>query len=259
MKRLTLGLAAVVAGLVVVPNLASALTAVTTESTDLRAGPAFDFPVVDQIPSDVRVNVHGCVRGYRWCDVSWRDARGWVAGEELAYLYQGQRVTLVEYGPRIGLPVIGFAIDTYWDRYYRGRSWYGERARWRGVWRERERGERSTSDRVRERQEDRAEDRVRSRQETNRRQRDHTRVDRRGDRDERPDARTGRGDWRDRGETRGYVPQNNPAPRREPDRGARQRDGNPAGGRDSPGMRDRGPGDQGGFERGGRGQGDRRN
>jgi uncharacterized protein YraI len=258
MKRLTFGLAAVVAGLVVVPTLASALTAVTTESTDLRAGPAFDFPVVDQIPSDVRVNVHGCVRGYRWCDVSWRDARGWVAGEELAYLYQGQRVTIVEYGPRIGLPVIGFAFDTYWDRYYRGRSWYGERARWRGVWRERERGERSTSDRVRERQGDRADDRIRSRQETNRRQRDDTRVDRRGDRDERPDVRTGRGDWRDRGETRGYVPQNNPAPRRETERGARQRDANPAG-RDSPGMRDRGPGDQGGFDRGGRGQGDRRN
>ena len=78
MKRLALGLAAAVTGLVVVPNLASALSAVTTESTELRAGPALDFPVVDQIPSDVRVNVHGCVRGYSWCDVSWRDARGWI-------------------------------------------------------------------------------------------------------------------------------------------------------------------------------------
>src|SRR5512145_2843671 len=106
MNRLTFGLAAAVAGLVVVPNLASALSAVTTESTSLRAGPAFDFPVVDRIPSDVRVNVHGCVRGYRWCDVSWRDARGWVPGEELAYLYEGRRVRVVEYGPRIGLPVI---------------------------------------------------------------------------------------------------------------------------------------------------------
>ena len=86
MKRLTVSLAAVVAALVVAPNLASALPAVTTEPTNLRAGPAFDFPVVDQLPADVRVNVHGCVRGYRWCDVSWRDARGWMPGNELAYL-----------------------------------------------------------------------------------------------------------------------------------------------------------------------------
>ena len=141
MKRLNFGLVAVVAGLVVAPNLASALSAITTESTNLRAGPAFDFPVVDRIPSDVRVNVNGCVRGYRWCDVSWRDARGWMQGDELAYLDQGRRVAIVEYGPRIGFPIIAYSVDTYWDRYYRGRPWYGERARWRSVWLERERGE----------------------------------------------------------------------------------------------------------------------
>lgn len=267
MNRTTLGLAAAVAGLIAAPTLASALTAVTTDSTALRAGPAFDFPVVDQIPSDVRVNVHGCVRGYRWCDVSWRDARGWVQGEELAYLYRGQRVRIVEYGPRIGLPVIGFSFDTYWDRYYRGRSWYGERSRWRTVWRGRERDERSTSDRTRDRREDRTrdqrqdrvEDRTESRRETRGSQGDEgeRRLDRRGSRDERPDVRTGRGDRRDRGESRGYLPQGNTAPRRENDRGMRQGDTNP-GGRAGPGMRDRGPGGQDGPDRGGPGRGDRR-
>src|SRR5262245_36838912 len=230
MKRLTVSLAAVVSGLVITPNLASALSAVTTESTNLRAGPAFDFPVVDRIPSDVRVNVHGCVRAYRWCDVSWRDARGWVSGDELAYLYDGRRVAIVEYGPRIGLPVVAFSFDTYWDRYYRGRSWYGERARWRTVWRDRERGERSTGDRGRDRREggiesqpDRSQvertDRARERLEADRRQGNESerRLDRRGGRDDRPDVRTGRGDWRDRGETRGYNPQVNPAPRQEMD------------------------------------------
>ena len=48
MKRITLSVAATVAGLVIGPSLASALTAMTTEPTNLRAGPAFDFPVVDQ-------------------------------------------------------------------------------------------------------------------------------------------------------------------------------------------------------------------
>jgi uncharacterized protein YraI len=282
MNRSIFGLAAAVAGLVVAPSLASALSAVTTESTELRAGPALDFPVVDQIPSDVRVEVHGCVRGYRWCDVSWRDARGWVPGQELAYLYQDRRVAIVEYGPRIGLPVVGFSFDTYWDRYYRGRSWYGERARWRTVWRDRDRGERSTSDRIRDR-----EDRTGSRRDADRRQGDESerrfdrgdrgdgpnirtgrgkgdendrRLERRGNRDERPDVRTGRGDWRDRGETRGYRPQVNPAPRQEMDRGMRQGGSNP-GGRTDPGMRDRGPGGQGaqgGRDRGGPGQGERR-
>ena len=67
MKRITVSVAATVAGLVIGPTLASALTAMTTEPTNLRAGPAFDFPVVDSIPDDARVTVHGCVRAYRWC------------------------------------------------------------------------------------------------------------------------------------------------------------------------------------------------
>ena len=245
MKRLNFGVVAVVAGLVVAPNLASALSAITTESTNLRAGPAFDFPVVDRIPSDVRVNVHGCVRGYRWCDVSWRDARGWMQGDELAYLDQGRRVAIVEYGPRIGFPIIAYSVDTYWDRYYRGRPWYGERARWRSVWVERERGEKGTSDRVRDRREGRIEgqtdrpqiegtDRRRSeprrelrqesRREAERRQGNDNerRLDRRSNREERPNVRAGRGDWRDRGETRGYNPPSNSGPRQEMDRGPRQ-------------------------------------
>jgi uncharacterized protein YraI len=267
MNRLTVSLAALAAGLVVAPNLASALSAVTTESTDLRAGPARDFPVVDRIPSDVRVNVHGCVRAYRWCDVSWRDARGWVSGDELAYFHQGRRATIVEYGPRIGLPVVVFSFDSYWDRHYRGRPWYGERARWRTTWRERDRNERSTSDRSTDRREGRIENRTerrqlertdrtreQSRREADRRQGDDSgrRLDRGANRNERPDVRTGRGDWRDRGETRGYNPQVNPAPRQEMDRGARQGRANPGAGAERS-MGERAPG----FDRGG-GQGERR-
>ena len=267
MKRRTVGLAAVAAGLFIAPTLASALPAVTTDSTNLRAGPAFDFPVVDTIPGDVPVNVHGCVRGYRWCDVSWRDARGWVPGNELAFLDRGRRVTIIEYGPRIGLPVVAFAFDTYWDRYYRSRSWYGERARWRTVWRDRDRNEGRTNDRVGDRREgkiERREGKIESR--TERRQvertdRDSVRRDvdrdRRTNREDR-NVRTGRGDWRDRGETRAYSPPMNPNPRQGMDRGARP-DASPGAGRAEPSMRG---GRSGGMERGrdggGPGQGDRR-
>jgi uncharacterized protein YraI len=261
MTRLTFGLAAVAAGLVLAPNLASALSAVTAEATDLRAGPAFDFPVVDSLPSDARVNVHGCVRGYRWCDVSWRDARGWVRGEELVYLNQGRRVTIVEYGPRIGLPVVAYSFDSYWDRYYRSRPFYAERTRWRNVWREREGGDRRAGERTgregrienrtdrreleRTGREGRIENRTdrrelprtertgrdlertdrsrEGRREAERRQGDNERrMDRRTDREERSNVRTGRGDnIRERGETRGYNPQINSGPRQESNRGGR--------------------------------------
>ena len=244
MRRLTFGLAAAVAGFVLAPNLASALSAVVASSTDLRAGPAYDFPVVDSIPADARVNVHGCVRAYRWCDVSWRDARGWVAGEELAYLYQGRRVTIVDYGPRIGLPIEAFAFDSYWDRYYRGRPFYGERARWRTVWREHDRGDGRTGERIRDRREGRVDSRTerraleqtdrprerteraheQGRREAERRQGEDNdrRLDRRSNREERSNVRTGRGEM-GRGETRGYNPPSNRGPRQEMDRGNQSR------------------------------------
>jgi uncharacterized protein YraI len=256
MRRLTFGLAAAAAGFVLAPNLASALSAIVTDSTDLRAGPAYDFPVVDSIPSDVRVDVHGCVRGYRWCDVSWRDARGWVPGEELAYLYQGRRVTIVEYGPRIGLPIEAFSFDSYWDRYYRSRPFYGERARWRTVWRDHDGGDGRTSERIRPGREGRIDSRIDRREleqsdrtrERTERAREHgpreaerrqgedneRRLDRRSNREERPNVRAGRGEM-ERGETRGYNPPSNRGPRQDMDRGPRQ-DANPSRGRAEPSM-----------------------
>jgi len=144
MRRTGLKLVAAVAGLLAVPAAASALTAVTTEPLPLRAGPAGDFPVVDQVPADARVIVHGCVGAYRWCDVSWRDAHGWARGDELAYLEGSRRVSIIEYGPRARLPIVAFSVDRYWDRYYRSQPFYSERKRWRTVWRENDRGEGSS-------------------------------------------------------------------------------------------------------------------
>lgn len=181
MKRATITMAATLAGLLAVPSIASAaVTAITTEPVSLRAGPALDFPVVDQIPDDARVTVFGCVRAYQWCDIAWRDARGWVRGDDLAYLYQSRRVRLIEYGPRIGLPVVVFGFDSYWDRHYRGRPFYAERTRWRTTWRDRDGGR----------------DRVRV--DVDRDRRDTTRTERRGDRIEkdRNERRTDRRDDR---------------------------------------------------------------
>ena len=116
------------------------------------------------------------------------DARGWVAGNELAYFYQQRYVPVVEYGPRIGLPIVVFSFDTYWDRYYRGRPFYGERTRWRTVWRDRDGGGRRDADRSRDRREGRAD-----RQTIDRRQGD---VDRRREGKVQSDRRQGEADRR---------------------------------------------------------------
>lgn len=266
MKRtIFLSVATTVAALVIGPSLATALTAMTTEPTNLRAGPAFDFPVVDRIPDDATVTVHGCVRAYRWCDISWRDARGWVSGNELAYFYQQRYVPVVEYGPRIGLPIVVFSFDSYWDRYYRGRPFYGERTRWRTVWRDRDGGGRRNAERPSDRREgkadnqsnrrqgeiDRREGKAQSNRQTDGRKDANVRQRESGERrmnspanEERP-GRADRGESRERSGSRALSPGDN----RGNDRGA--------GGRGE-GARERSGGPQGGGRDGGGGQGDRR-
>ncbi|WP_353554100.1 SH3 domain-containing protein [Paraburkholderia terrae] len=104
--------------------------AYTNQPVYLYAGPAQDYPVVAQLPAGQPVAVYGCVSGYTWCDVAIEQARGWVYGGYLTYPYQGSNVPIMTYGTAIGLPLITFSIGSYWDHYYRGRPWYGERGRW---------------------------------------------------------------------------------------------------------------------------------
>ncbi|MGE0725061.1 MAG: SH3 domain-containing protein, partial [Alphaproteobacteria bacterium] len=101
-------------------------------STDLnlRSGPGTEYPPVLVLPAGVPVVVHGCLEGWSWCDVSWGEARGWVAGSYLSYEQYGARVPVVQVAPTIGLPIIAFSLGSYWDNHYRGRPWYRDRDRW---------------------------------------------------------------------------------------------------------------------------------
>jgi uncharacterized protein YraI len=127
------------AALLLVPTAALAAPGIVTVSTGLRAGPGPGFPLVDRIPGGSRVNVHGCLRGKAWCDVSWSDDRGWVSSQYLEYLYRNKYVYLPDYVDVIDVPVVPFVLSSYWSSYYSGRPWYQRRAYWSNYWTSHER------------------------------------------------------------------------------------------------------------------------
>ncbi|MEP7299092.1 MAG: SH3 domain-containing protein [Burkholderiales bacterium] len=113
------------------PVAAVAQQAQTTKWVHLRAGPAREYPLVLQLPPATPVAVQGCMSDFSWCDVTTPDnSRGWVYAGNLVYPYQNGNVTIIEYGPRIGLPVVTFVLGAYWGSYYRQRPWYGDWNRW---------------------------------------------------------------------------------------------------------------------------------
>ncbi|RQS60106.1 SH3 domain-containing protein [Burkholderia sp. Bp8986] len=124
-------LCVVLFGLAAIPGLADAQSSAYTNSgAEIYAGPAPDYPVVAQVPPGTALDVFGCLSDYSWCDVALPGVRGWIDAEQLDYPYQGNYVPLLEYGAIIGVPVTGFAIGAYWDRYYRHRPWFHDRDRW---------------------------------------------------------------------------------------------------------------------------------
>jgi uncharacterized protein YraI len=126
-KLLTLGLASV---LLAIPVAASAQEAYTTRSVNVRAGPDTSYPPVATLGGGAPVQVMGCLDDWSWCDVGFGYDRGWVYAPYLNYVYQGRRVPFYTYAPTFGIPIIAFSIGPYWDRYYRGRPWYGRRDYW---------------------------------------------------------------------------------------------------------------------------------
>lgn len=118
---------------ILLPVAASAQQAYARNTVNLRAGPATNYPVVAVIGAGQSFQVLGCTQGYGWCDVVMPDGlRGWVYSEAVDYAYQQQRVPLATYGAAIGVPIIGFAIGSYWGNNYRDRPFYDDRRWWGG-------------------------------------------------------------------------------------------------------------------------------
>lgn len=125
---------ALVAALLLAPTAALAAPGIVTVSTGLRAGPGAGFPLVDRVPEGARVNIHGCLRGNAWCDVSFSDDRGWVSSQYLEYLYRNQYVYLPDYADEVNVPIVPFVLSSYWSSYYEDRPWYRRHAYWNNYW-----------------------------------------------------------------------------------------------------------------------------
>ena len=122
------------AALLLAPTAALAAPGIVTVSTGLRAGPGTGFPLVDRVPGGARVNIHGCLRGNAWCDVSFSDDRGWVSSQYLEYLYRNHYVYLPDYVDEIDVPIAPFVLTSYWSSHYGGRPWYRRHAYWNNYW-----------------------------------------------------------------------------------------------------------------------------
>jgi uncharacterized protein YraI len=127
------------AAMLLAPTAALAAPGIVTASVGLRAGPGPGFPMVDRIPGGSRVNIHGCLQGKAWCDVSWSDDRGWVSSQYLEYLYRNHYVYLPDYVDEVDVPMVPFVLSSYWSSYYGGRTWYHRRDYWANYWTSHER------------------------------------------------------------------------------------------------------------------------
>jgi len=103
----------------------------TTTSLNMRAGPGVAYPWVATIPYQGAVNVYGCTAGYGWCDVGWGVTRGWASGSYLQMDYQNRRQPVVNSAVVLGLPLLVFALDSYWSNHYQKQYFYATKPRYR--------------------------------------------------------------------------------------------------------------------------------
>ena len=130
MHRLPTLIAVLLFVIFAVPASAFAARGIATDNVRMRAGPGTDYPVVTTVRKHAEVDIHGCLEERDWCDVTWGEYRGWVSSHYLQYFYEDHYVYLPDYFDVIEVPVVTFALGSYWERYYSGRPWYRQRHRW---------------------------------------------------------------------------------------------------------------------------------
>ncbi len=127
LKSALLSIAAIAAAFVL-PAAAQAAEGFATANVNMRSGPSTRYPAVTVIPVGTPLEIHGCLADTPWCDVSFYDGRGWVAGRYVQAQYQQRRVYVEpDYYGSLGIPLVTFELGNYWDRNYRNRDFYRQR------------------------------------------------------------------------------------------------------------------------------------
>jgi uncharacterized protein YraI len=128
MKKTILSLAALA---LCAPLLASAAEGFVVADISLQAGPDTQYPSIEELYAGTDVSIQGCLQGWTWCDVIASNGdRGWVPGTFIEETYNEQPVVVMDYGARIGIPIVSFSIGAYWGSHYHNRPFYAERQRW---------------------------------------------------------------------------------------------------------------------------------
>jgi uncharacterized protein YraI len=116
------------------PDGVAQVTAILTASVHLRAGPDIVYPSVMILPPGAAVQVFGCEQAYNWCDVQVGADRGWVDAAYLQAPAPSGPVVIASSPAVIGVPIVSFSFNNYWNTYYVGRPWYGRRAYYHNYW-----------------------------------------------------------------------------------------------------------------------------
>ena len=105
--RAMIGLASLL-GAAMVAGPALAVTAFSpTGHLNVRSGPGFQYPVVDQIQANTPAEITGCVTDYSWCAVALAGgATGWASAPYLVTKAEGEPKNLQVAGAQLGIPTI---------------------------------------------------------------------------------------------------------------------------------------------------------
>lgn len=95
--------------------LAAALAYVSASALNLRVGPGTNYEIITSLPEGTPVAIYGYGSRGRWCDVSADGLRGWVW---CGYLDSGVAGPILTWGPVVGLSILAYSYDDYYDRYY---------------------------------------------------------------------------------------------------------------------------------------------
>lgn len=106
-KHATIGLALFL-GAALASSAALAVTAFSpTGHLNVRSGPGFQFPIVNQIGANVPAQITGCVSDYSWCAVALPDGTtGWASGPYLVTSATTPPQNLQVAGASLNSPVI---------------------------------------------------------------------------------------------------------------------------------------------------------